>query len=103
MKKEELMGFVGKKVFVYFKDSVGGIYGILGYADEFSAKHDYRKPKYFYIGHISFKVSHVRKVAECKEANCTDCILDGTDACSRGAGRAVDDEICEDFTAEGGE
>lgn len=28
---------------------------------------------------------------------CTDCILDGTDACSRGAGRAVDDEICENF------
>ena len=29
--------------------------------------------------------------------NCEDCILDGTDACSRGAGRAVDDEPCEDF------
>lgn len=29
--------------------------------------------------------------------NCTDCIIDGTDACSRGAGRAVDDEICGDF------
>ena len=29
--------------------------------------------------------------------DCSDCILDGTDACSRGAGRAVDDEICEDF------
>ena len=32
--------------------------------------------------------------------NCTDCILDGTDACPRGAGRAVDDEICEDFIGE---
>lgn len=29
--------------------------------------------------------------------NCTDCILDGTDACKRGAGRAVDDEVCECF------
>lgn len=29
--------------------------------------------------------------------NCTDCILDGTDACQRGAGRAVDDEVCECF------
>ena len=38
-----------------------GIYGILGYADELSAKHDYRKPKYFYIGDTSFKVSHVKK------------------------------------------
>ena len=28
---------------------------------------------------------------------CTYCILDGTDACNRGAGRAVDDEICERF------
>ena len=28
---------------------------------------------------------------------CGDCILDGTDACTRGAGRAVDDEPCEDF------
>ena len=36
---------------------------------------------------------------KCKdgEKSCADCILDGTDACSRGAGRAVDDEICEDF------
>ena len=32
--------------------------------------------------------------------NCTNCILDGTDACPRGAGRAVDDEICEEFIGE---
>ena len=32
---------------------------------------------------------------------CADCVLDNTDACSRGAGRAVDDEPCEDFLAEG--
>lgn len=36
-----------------------------------------------------------------KDANYSDCILDNTDACSRGAGRAVDDEVCEDFV--GGE
>ena len=29
--------------------------------------------------------------------NCTDCMLDGTDACPRGAGRAVDDETCEEY------
>lgn len=34
---------------------------------------------------------------EMAEKDCTDCILDGTDACTRGAGRAVDDEICKDF------
>lgn len=29
--------------------------------------------------------------------SCADCLLDGTDACSRGADRAVDDRICEGF------
>lgn len=33
-------------------------------------------------------------------SNCTDCVLDGTDACSRGAGRAVDGRVCEDFVGE---
>lgn len=32
--------------------------------------------------------------------DCTDCILNGTDACPRGAGRAVDAEVCEDFIGE---
>lgn len=35
-----------------------------------------------------------------KPNNCTACILDGTDACSRGAGRAVDGRVCEDFVGE---
>lgn len=64
MTKEELMSYVGKKVHISFKDGERGIYGILGYADEFSAKHDYRKPNCFYIGNTSFKVSHVRKLEE---------------------------------------
>ncbi len=62
MTKSEPMGLVGKNVTVYFKGGGKWIYGTLGYADEFSEKHDYRKPDYFYNGHISFKVSHVRKV-----------------------------------------
>ena len=62
MTKAELMSYVGKKVYIYFKDGEKGIYGTLGYVDEFSAKHDYRKPNYFYIGYTSFKVSHIRKV-----------------------------------------
>lgn len=61
MIRSELMKLVGKKVFVCFKDGES-IYGTLGYADEFSAKYDYRKPNYFYIGNTSFKVSHIRKV-----------------------------------------
>lgn len=32
-----------------------------------------------------------------RKFDCTDCVLDGTDACPRGAGRAVDSEVCEDF------
>ena len=62
MTKAKLMNLVGKKVTVYFKDGERGIYGELKYADEFSAKHDYRKPDCFYINHTSFKVSHVRNV-----------------------------------------
>jgi len=62
MTKADLINLVGKKVFVYFKGEEKGIYGTLGYADEFSAKHDYRHPNFFYIGNISFRVSHVRKV-----------------------------------------
>ena len=64
MTNAELMKLVGKKITVYFKGGERGIYGTLGYADEFSAKHDYRRPEYFYIGNTSFKVSHVRKVTE---------------------------------------
>lgn len=64
MTKAELMELVGKKVLVIFKDRERGIYGTLGYADEFSAKYDYRKSNFFYIGNTSFKVSHVRNVVE---------------------------------------
>ncbi len=67
MTKAELMMYVGKKVHIYFKDSEKDIYGTLGYVNEFSAKHDYRKPDYFYIGNTSFKVSHVRKQEESEE------------------------------------
>lgn len=64
MRKAELMSYVGKKVYIYFKGEEKGIYGTLGYADDFSAKNGWRKPNYFYIGHISFKVSHVKKLIE---------------------------------------
>ena len=66
MTKAELMELVGKTVIVYLKNKETGLYGTLNYADEFSAKHDYRKPNYFYIDNTSFKVSHVRKIEELK-------------------------------------
>lgn len=62
MKKAELMKYVGTNVLVFLIDGERGIYGTLGYADEFSAKHGYRLPNYFYIGSTSFKVSHVKKL-----------------------------------------
>lgn len=61
MIKSELMNLVGENVHIYFKDG-GGIFGTLKYADEFSEKHGFRKVDYFYIGHTSFKVSHVKSV-----------------------------------------
>lgn len=60
------MKLVGKNVRILFRDGEW-IWGKLGYADEFSAKHGFRKPNYFYIGHTSFKVSHVKKVAESED------------------------------------
>lgn len=63
MTKSELMLYVNKNVRIYFKDGEN-VCGTLGYADEFSERHNYRKPDYFYIGDISFRVSHVRKVTE---------------------------------------
>ena len=69
MTRAELMSYVGKKVHIYFKGEEKGIYGTLGYADEFSAKHDYRKTDYFYIGNTSFKVSHLRKLEESEKNN----------------------------------
>lgn len=61
MKKSELMELVGNNIFIYLKDG-DNVYGKLGFVDEFSAKHEYRKPNYFYIGNTSFKASHVKKV-----------------------------------------
>lgn len=61
MKHSELMKLVGKNVRVLFYDGQW-VWGKLGYADEFSAKHDFRKARYFYVGDMSFKVSYVKKL-----------------------------------------
>lgn len=66
MKRAELMKFVGKNVRVRFFDGTWA-WGKLGYVDEFSEKHDFRKLNYFYIGNTNFKVSHVTKLIECEE------------------------------------
>ena len=61
MKHAELMKLVGKNVRVLFYDGEW-VWGKLGYSDEFSVRHDFRKPNYFYISNISFLVSHVKKL-----------------------------------------
>jgi hypothetical protein len=67
MKHAELMTFVGKNVRILFFDGEW-VWGKLGYVDEFSAKHNFRRPNYFYIGNTSFKVSHVKKLVESEES-----------------------------------
>ena len=45
-------------------------------------------------------VHAIGTLTECyrpRKVDCTDCIKDGTDACTRGAGRAVDSEPCSEF------
>ena len=58
--------------------------------------------KYFngYMGYdqvMSGWCRHWAREKEQKNETCENCILDGTDACPRGAGRAVDSEICDNF------
>lgn len=66
MKRAELMTYVGKNVRVLFHDG-NWIWGKLGFADEFSAKHGFRKRNHFYIGNMSFLVSHVKKLVESED------------------------------------
>lgn len=63
MTKSELMELVGKKVRIICKDGDEDV-GILKYVDEFSEKHGWRKPNYFYINgcNFCFKVRHIKKV-----------------------------------------
>lgn len=55
----QLKEHIGENVEIVFFDKRVET-GVLGFADDFSAKHDYRKPNYFYINNLSFKVSHIK-------------------------------------------
>ena len=63
MTNKELHTLVGKEVEVVFKHGEPRR-GILGFADDFSAKHGYRKANYFYVEDMSFKVSHIKKIKQ---------------------------------------
>lgn len=61
MKKEELFTYIGKKVEIkLFDDTVYS--GILGFTSEFSEKFGYRKPNYFTVKDLDFKVSHLKSI-----------------------------------------
>lgn len=63
MTNKELHTFVGKEVEVVFIHGETRR-GILGFADNFSYEHGYRKVNYFYVKDISFKVSHIKKIKQ---------------------------------------
>lgn len=58
MKKSELMDMVGMNVKVILFDGAT-LEGVLEYDERFDEH--FRKPGYFYIGTMGFKVSHVKK------------------------------------------
>ena len=63
MKKDNLKTYIGKRVRITLFDGKT-IEGVLGYAEDFSARYGYRKPNLFYIDDMGFRVSHVKKFAE---------------------------------------
>lgn len=69
MTKADLMRYIGKKVHIYLKDRAikDGLHGTLEYIDEYSEKYGFRKPGYFYIGNVSFKVTYIRKLITLRE------------------------------------
>lgn len=60
MTRNELNKLLGKYVIVIFKDGEEKK-GVLGFTREFSEEYHYRKPNYYTIGDIDFKVSHIKK------------------------------------------
>lgn len=60
---ETLDSLIGKKVQITFTDGYVTA-GVLGYANNFSSEHGYRRPFLYYCGNFSFRKSHVRKIKE---------------------------------------
>lgn len=59
--KKQLDEYLGRNVIITFRDGKE-IQGQLCFADDFSSKHYWRLPNYYYIGNMSFKVSHVKNI-----------------------------------------
>ena len=57
----ELREYLGKYVRIRLFD--GSEYeGVLGFTPEFSERYGYRKPNYFTVSNLDFKVSHLRDI-----------------------------------------
>ena len=63
MKISDVQQYLGKYVRIVFFDDTERE-GVMGYTPFFSYEYGYRKPNYFYIGNLSFKASHVKKIKE---------------------------------------
>ncbi len=63
MTQENLDSYLGKEVSITFKDGTTST-GKLGFTEEFSQKHGFRKPGYYTCGSYDFKRSHVRSIGE---------------------------------------
>ena len=62
MKKEELIKHLGERVTIQFYDGTEKS-GLLGYTENFSEEFGWRKPGYFTIENIDFKVSHIKNLS----------------------------------------
>lgn len=65
MTQENLDSYLGKEVIITFKDGTTST-GKLGFTEEFSQKHGFRKPGYYTCGSYDFKQSHVRSIGEAR-------------------------------------
>lgn len=57
----ELQKYIGFEVEIRFWDEKVER-GILGFTKEFSAKYGFRRPRYFTISNIDFKLSHIKSL-----------------------------------------
>lgn len=58
---DELDALIGQQVRAVLYDGSRAA-GVPGYADEFSGKHGWRSPGRYYIGSLSLRKSHIKKI-----------------------------------------
>ena len=59
--KAQLKEYIGRMVEITLFDNT--VYcGVLGFTPEFSEKYGWRKPNYFTVSNLDFKVSHLKSI-----------------------------------------